>query len=69
MGRFDLEVIVNYLQIINNIINIKIMVKGGVYINVLYNGEFLFYNINILWIVLILIEEIISCDLGLDVEF
>lgn len=45
------------------------MVKGGVYINVLYNGEFLFYNINILWIVLILIEEIISCDLGLDVEF
>lgn len=68
MGRLDLEVTVNHLQITNNITNIKIMVKGGVYINVLHNGELSSYNTNILWIVLILTEEIISCDPGLDVE-
>ena len=68
MGRLDLEVTVNHLQITNNITNIKIMVKGGVYINVLHNGELSSYNTNILWIVLILTEEIISCNPGLDVE-
>ena len=45
-----------------------VMVKGGVYINVLHNGELSSYNTNILWIVLILTEEIISCNPGLDVE-